>query len=374
MALMFNGLQFTKPGTYEFELMVDGRHVGSVPFCVVQAAPPALATRSRGWRERTTGLVGWLVVLRLIDTEWQSHERLLPRPYGAISHMTAPVPAYQGLSRSSRIPACVLSIEDLKRLFNELDTVTREVNVAQIDEGMKAAPVTVAADWERLTAVKKDVGVTMFVQGRNGEQLVLFDAATINRETLPDKIDVITFDSSHRYNLAMGNDPLNRFKLILDLREPPAFVGYDPWSQPTPNESHFEIIGKNQTWVAGVNDKVLTFLGARKRKRLWLHGYVAFSLLQWVVAMPASLWIVYRLDGRLGPRITTLPSALHSALLIYVFLLTMLVFRGLIYVLRWLFPIVELEGSRSKAVRALVGAVEIGIISALLYDILRAAI
>ena len=35
-ALNFGGLQFKKAGTYEFELLVDGRHLGTVPFHVVQ--------------------------------------------------------------------------------------------------------------------------------------------------------------------------------------------------------------------------------------------------------------------------------------------------------------------------------------------------
>jgi len=36
MALNLGGLQFANAGTYEFEILVDGRHVGSVPFHVVQ--------------------------------------------------------------------------------------------------------------------------------------------------------------------------------------------------------------------------------------------------------------------------------------------------------------------------------------------------
>lgn len=43
VAMMFNGLQFAKPGTYEFEIMVDGRHLGSVPFYVVHAGAAAQA-------------------------------------------------------------------------------------------------------------------------------------------------------------------------------------------------------------------------------------------------------------------------------------------------------------------------------------------
>jgi len=49
--------------------------------------------------------------------------------------MVAPMPgpAYQGLSRTVQIPACVLSVDDFRRLFVDLDALTREVTGAQID-------------------------------------------------------------------------------------------------------------------------------------------------------------------------------------------------------------------------------------------------
>jgi len=43
MALNLGGLQFVKAGTYEFEILVDGRHVGSVPFHVVLIGHPPVA-------------------------------------------------------------------------------------------------------------------------------------------------------------------------------------------------------------------------------------------------------------------------------------------------------------------------------------------
>lgn len=38
VAMNVGGLPFAKAGTYEFEILVDGRHVGSIPFHVVQVA------------------------------------------------------------------------------------------------------------------------------------------------------------------------------------------------------------------------------------------------------------------------------------------------------------------------------------------------
>src|SRR5438132_1527953 len=101
--------------------------------------------------------------------------------------MTVPIagPAYQGLSRTIQIPACVLSIEDLRRLFIDLDALTREVTSVQID-GLKQPANTTPADFKLLKEqAKREAGLNMFVQGKNGEQVVLHSAAAITREILP---------------------------------------------------------------------------------------------------------------------------------------------------------------------------------------------
>jgi uncharacterized protein DUF6941 len=42
-AMNISGLNFVKAGTYDFEIMVDGRHMGSIPFHVVQRSNTAQA-------------------------------------------------------------------------------------------------------------------------------------------------------------------------------------------------------------------------------------------------------------------------------------------------------------------------------------------
>jgi hypothetical protein len=290
--------------------------------------------------------------------------------------LTVPIagPAYQGLSRTIQIPACVLSIEDLRKLFIDLDALTREVTSAQIDRLQQPANTT-AVDFNHLKEqAKREAGLNMFVQGKNGEQVVLHSAAAITREILPDALLAITFDSAPRFNMQLNYDPLNRFRLVLDFRGPGSVISYDPWNYPTPNESSFTIVGNDQTWVAGVNEMVLSFLKARKRSRRWLHGPIMFTLGNWLVGFPAAFWLIYRLNGATQGLLAGLPAALRGGVYIYVFITLLLIFRTLVHVLRWLFPIIELEGSRSKAIRTTISAVELGLLSALIYDVLKAAI
>lgn len=284
-----------------------------------------------------------------------------------------PAPAYQGLSRTIQIPACVLSVDAFRRLFVELDALTREATSAQIDDLVMPAGVAPADFAREKETAKAEAGLSLWVYGKNGEQVALHSAAAITPEALPDGFTNITFDSGARFRMKLNYDPINRFRLNFDFTEPVLFVGYDPWSQPTPNLSHLEIIGANQTWVAGVCDKVLNFLKARKRSRRWLHGPTTFSLFNWLIGFPASFWLVYRVDGVTQRLTAGLPGVIRSGFYVYLLLIALMVFRVVAYFLRWLFPLVELEGSRSNAVRATGSAIVIGLLSALIYDVLKAA-
>lgn len=164
--------------------------------------------------------------------------------------------------------------------------------------------------------------------------------------------------------------PLNRFKLTLDFTEPPGFDAYNPWNQPTPNTSQLEVIGSDRTWVTAVYESTLAFFARRRRHRAWLHTQQAFNALHWLIGFPASLWVVYRLDSSV-PVFATLHPALRGAVYVYFFLLALLAIRMIIWGFRWIFPVIELEGARSKKAREALGLVLSSLLLALAYDVLR---
>jgi hypothetical protein len=287
----------------------------------------------------------------------------------------APItPAYQGLNRTIEVPSCVLSVDDLRKLFADLDALTREATGRQIDGFVQPIGMTPAAFATSKSQVKQESGLTMYVFGKHGEQLAITSPAVITRDALPDRLSTVTFDSAGSFKLQVNYDPVNRFRLVFDFTESPLLGTHDPWTQPTPNISAFEIVGADQTWVAGVADKVLGFLRARKRTRRWLHGAGTFTLLGWVVGIPAILWLIYRWDGLIQRVTGGVPSTLRAVVYIYVFLVLFLLYRGVFYFVRWLFPIIELEGSRSKTARTVGGAIVLGLVTGLVYDVLKAII
>src|SRR5262245_1994734 len=149
---------------------------------------------------------------------------------------TVPTVQYRGLYRFERIPACVVSVADMRRLYFELSEKTQEALERQLATYQKP-PGTTAEEFEAFKEkVRKVGGLTVMVFGGHGEQLLSNETNPFEEDILPDVINSIVFDSSESLK-SQDVTVLNRFRLLLDFTEPPSFNAYDPWSQPTPNKS-----------------------------------------------------------------------------------------------------------------------------------------
>jgi hypothetical protein len=276
---------------------------------------------------------------------------------------------YRGLSRTSKLPTCVLSPDDIRRLYTELDAKTMEVLTRHLD-GLHRPADMEAETFEGLKQeALRDGHLTATVQGSDGEQVVTRSVDGLADTNLPEKIAWMTFDSAaamQAQNVHLGN----RFTLRLDFTEPPGFDTYNPWDQPTPNTSQLEVSGSDQTWVTAVYESTLAFFRRRQTRREWLHTSASFNVLHWLVGFPAALWIIYRLDSSI-PALAAAHTAIRGALYVYVFLVVLLVFRSIIWGFRWIFPVVELHGARSFRVRATLAAVLGSLLLALVYDVLK---
>ena len=214
--------------------------------------------------------------------------------------------------------------------------------------------------------------LSLIVIGSRGEQIVDQSIKPLDDEYLPEKITSVTYDSfynfQNKYNILL----LDRFKLTLNLLETPSPNSYNPWTQPTPNNSLFEVIGDSQTWVTGVQTLVIDFFKSKGCKRTWIHSQITFNIISWLVGLPGSFWVVYRIDSQFKNALNQLDNALHSAIDIYFFLFAFLVFRVIIHAFRWLFPLIELdENARSFKARTVLTAILSSLLLALLYDVLK---
>ncbi len=201
-----------------------------------------------------------------------------------------PAPPYRGLFRTSRILPCVVSLEDLRRLYADLSVKSSRA----LEQHLNAVPRPQNVSPEQFENLKaqalQEGGLTVTVQGADGEQVVASSEGALAADVIPDRINWIAFDSAasmQPHNLV----PLNRFTLRLDFTEPPGFDTYNPWDEPTPNTSELQVIGNDTTWVTGVYESTLAFFRRRRRKRGWLHTHHSFAALNWLVGFPAGLWM-----------------------------------------------------------------------------------
>lgn len=276
---------------------------------------------------------------------------------------------YRGLSLHSSIPSSAVSVADLRKLYRELSEKTAEALERQLGSFQRPADMTVE-EFDVLKQRAREIGtLTVIVEGARGEHLLSSTGEVLEDDKLPEELTFITFDSAAAIK-TQNVTPLNRFKLTLDFTEPPGFNVYNPWDQPTPNNSKLEVLGPDHTWVTAVHEATLGFFERRKRRRGWLHAFTTFNVLNWLLGFPGALWIVYRIDERFGTGMT-MHTALRGALYIYVFLLALFIFRAIVFGFRWLYPVIELEGSRSTQVRIPIGAVLGSLLLALVYDVLK---
>jgi hypothetical protein len=260
----------------------------------------------------------------------------------------------------------------LRRLYNELDRKTMEALDRFLALQLKG-PGQSDADFEALKQQARDRGhVMVTIRGSAGEFLSARSPDVLSADYLPHRLLNVTFDNTSALQADNISLP-NRLNVRLDFSEPPGFMVYDPWNQPTPNNSLIDVYGIDETWVSATFHAAANFFDNRKRRRRWLHLPATFNILNWIAGIPAALWTAFRLDGWLIASLD-LPSGLRAAADIYVVLLGMLAYRVLFYTVRWMFPLIELHGARSLAFRRVLGAVVASLVLALLYDVLKVAL
>lgn len=277
---------------------------------------------------------------------------------------------YRGLFRTASIPPCKLSLEDLQRLRAELKgsaDVAVERHIATITKPAEQSEEVFDAALRDLRAL---AGPVVRILGARGEQATGVTEDVFNN--LPDRVTQIAFESAtalESYNVR----PINRFSLTLDFSEPPKVGEYNAVGERTPNNSKLDVAGDDTAWVNGVYETAMSFFRDRKRKRNWgwIHSRYTYNLLQILLAGPAGMWLAYRFDGWLVEHWQTAHIIVRSAIFLYVVLLGLWIYQTLIGSLRWAFPVVELEGSRSGITRTTVGGIVTALLVSLGYDVLK---
>lgn len=272
-------------------------------------------------------------------------------------------PVVRGTARQLQIPSCLLTPNDLRRLYRTLEQKAAEAADRQVATLTLQAGQTQQQFDALRSQVRTALTLVLRVQTGSGEWVGGTTMDPLTDEQLPSRIVKMEFDSSFLYRSQFHLAPNNAFTVTLDFSRPSVL---DMGNVPVANVSVAVISGLDATWANGLHDELVTFFRERPTRRGWLHFSQSYTLLVIVAGFPLSFDAVYHLAPLM--RKAALPDPLAVALYVYVVLLVLFLFRITFNYARWAFPKVELNAPRQHVAvvhRVAISAVALMIVSAL---------
>jgi hypothetical protein len=170
----------------------------------------------------------------------------------------------RGTTRQFTLPSCVLTLNDLRRLFRLLEQKALEAAERQVATLVLQPGQTPAQLREVQVAVRSALTLVIRLQTAsewiNGTTIDL-----LNDEQLPDGLLRVEFDSAFLYRSRFNNlVPNNSFAVTLDLTHTGVL---DMNASPQQSVSAANVLGPDGTWANAVHEALVAFFRPRKSKR-----------------------------------------------------------------------------------------------------------
>ena len=273
---------------------------------------------------------------------------------------------------SEQITACTLTKEDLKTLCEILQESSR---AAAEEEISYYAPLDrpeeqILADKELL---RSGFELKVTVRGADDERIYGTIPAVFGSPRFPSKIKNLYINSEMDLRNFYDWYPRNRFELLLDFTKSELFnLSLSP-SISTPNASNIFVAGLNSDWVSGVFRKVTDFIKEKRTHRRFLHRHSVYDILVLCGGIPFAFSIAYKLSVWISNTFGKISGILETAAYVYVFFLSLHLFKALFDYTRWIFPIVEYTGTQSAVGkhRIILGSLICGVSANFIYDLIK---
>jgi hypothetical protein len=189
----------------------------------------------------------------------------------------------------------------------------------------------------------------------------------------PDQIKSMYVNSEIPLKIGYSYYPRNSFELLLDFSKPELFNLSLMPSQETPNASNITVQGLDATWVHGLFNEFTNFIKRHPSRLTWLHKHSVYDWLVWGFGLPFSFWASYKLSNIINSIFSKFSVFVQNAAYVYVFFASLTLFRMLFHYARWVWPLIEYRSSKniSQKHRIILGTITLGIVSMLIYDILK---
>ena len=221
--------------------------------------------------------------------------------------------------------------------------------------------------------IKRVLKLCVTIIGTKGEQIVGYNNSILSEDTFPDDVQFIVFENISLFRSVAKREPLSKFEIKFDFTKPVIFDFSNPLFQQYRNNSSINIIGKNETWVDGLYQSIITFFIDKKKNRNWLHSKYIHDLCLYILVWPIIFWSIFRFQ-KLNIINPEFPKVIFIAIYIYIFLILYFIFRIILNYSKWIFPLIEYNptyGSKMFRHRALLSAILIALSVKLIWDVIK---
>ncbi|GJQ59743.1 MAG: hypothetical protein D8M57_13020 [Candidatus Scalindua sp. AMX11] len=211
------------------------------------------------------------------------------------------------------------------------------------------------------------------ISGKDGEQLWGSIVEVFDSANFPEEVRSLYVDSESTLRHVHNYYPHNSFQIFLDFNKPKIFDMSLLPSQGTPNQSKIEVQGYDATWVNGVFSELKQFIDKRSSTLSIVHSHSIYDILLLVLGFPSSFWVCSKLSNQIETAFESGSVFVINALYLYVFVITLFIFRVLFHYIRWVCPLVEYQSKDNKifAHRAVSALLCIGWFGQIAYDVVK---
>jgi hypothetical protein len=280
--------------------------------------------------------------------------------------------AWRNYTTKFPIPAFRLKRGDLPRLYQIINEKQFEIRDRMLGLVVQQ-PNEPQADFQARRKKVSDAFVTsVSVTAENGEVFTGNSEAFFESGTFPERLRSVFFSTITVPQAVLGVQPPCKIVVFLDFSRPPLLDFARLASLPTENESNFELQADNESWFTAATTRLNQFFADRRTRANWLHRAAVYDILLPIAGFPIALWACYRLSDLLE---TKLPAGvLRAASYIYVFWVTVFIFRVAFSYSRWVFPKVELASDLASSPlrhRGIWLVIILGLLTAFVYDAIK---
>ena len=279
------------------------------------------------------------------------------------------------INNRQTMPISSLSLDkdDLKKLCNILQE--RANSAAEIEVNLYNKGEQSDDQYEEhVKTLRESFKLKITISGKSGEELWGTIDEVFNSVNFPEEVESFYVSSDTTLKAVHNYYPHNSFIIFLDFNKSKIFDFSLMPSDNTPNRSNIEVGGYDATWVNGVFNELKTFIASRSSKLSVVHNHSIYDIFLWVLGYPISFWVCSKLSTQIESTFDSGSVFIVSALYVYTFVATLVVFRFLFHYLRWVCPLVEYRGKTDNilAHRAVLTALVLGWFGTFIYDVVRA--